>query len=46
MRRCEVIQTLSETQLLATLPKKEYECLRPSLEFISKRVKHPAPQGK
>jgi hypothetical protein len=29
MRRSEVIPTLSETQLLTTLPKKECEYLRP-----------------
>jgi len=36
MHGCKVILTLSETKLLSTLPKKEYECLRPSLEFISR----------
>jgi len=36
MHGCEVIPTLSETQLLATLPKKGHEFLRPFLEFISR----------
>jgi len=46
MHGCEVIITLSETLLLAALPKKECECPHPPLEFISRRVKHPALESK